>query len=141
MLKKCINTMQKFFKANKGTIMTCMAAVLAFTLIMTVPSLAATKNIFERAQTLMNKLYVDIAGIATVSAGIAGAVCLFLCLFSKNQKAVDEARSWGKRIVICYLAIMMMGSILYYATNRLGIKAGNLRDFNGTSFETGEATK
>lgn len=134
-LEKCIFKIKNFFKKNKQTVMTCIAAFLIFGIVMTVPSFAAT-NIFERAQKMMNKVYIDIASISTVSAGVAGAVCLFLCLFSKNQKAVDEARAWGKRIIICYVGIMLMGSILYYVTNRLGISSSSLSSFFGTSFNS-----
>ena len=80
-----------------------------------------SKDIFATAKDIMNTVYGDIAGIATIAAAVCGAVCLFLCIFSKNPRAVDEARSWGKRIIIAYVAIMLMGAIVTYFTVKLGL--------------------
>lgn len=58
--------------------------------------------------------YTDVAGIATVAAVVCAAVCLFLMNFSKSGRTVDESRSWLKRIVICWAALMTLGAIVTY---------------------------
>lgn len=113
-------------KANKKTIIMCSVTMLVFVLVMTVPAFAANKSIFDRAKTIMNKIYKDIVGISTVTAGLAGTICLGLCGLSKTQKTVDEARTWGKRIIICYLGIMLMSSIVYYMSNNFTFGTADL---------------
>ena len=62
----------------------------------------------------MQTVYTDVAGIATVAAVVCAAVCLFLMNFSKSGRTVDESRSWLKRIVICWAALMTLGAIVTY---------------------------
>ena len=47
-------------------------------------------------------------------AVVCAAVCLFLMNFSKSGRTVDESRSWLKRIVICWAALMTLGAIVTY---------------------------
>ena len=54
------------------------------------------------------------ASPATVAAVVCAAVCLFLMNFSKSGRTVDESRSWLKRIIICWAALMTMGAIVTY---------------------------
>lgn len=58
----------------------------------------------------MQTVYTDVAGIATVAAVVCAAVCLFLMNFSKSGRTVDESRSWLKRIVVCWAALMTLGA-------------------------------
>lgn len=58
--------------------------------------------------------HTDVAGIATVAAVVCAAVCLFLMNFSKSGRTVDESRSWLKRIVVCWAALMTLGAIVTY---------------------------
>lgn len=62
----------------------------------------------------MQKVYNDVAGLATVGAVVCAAVCLFLMNFSKSGKTVDESRAWLKRIIICWAALMTLGAIVTY---------------------------
>ena len=71
-------------------------------------------DIFETARSAMQKVYTDVAGIATVGAVVCAAVCLFLMNFSKSGKTVDESRAWLKRIIICWAALMTLGAIVTY---------------------------
>ena len=66
-------------------------------------------DIFATAKNAMQTVYTDVAGIATVAA-----VCLFLMNFSKSGRTVDESRSWLKRIVVCWAALMTLGAIVTY---------------------------
>lgn len=71
-------------------------------------------DIFDTAKSAMQKVYTDVAGLATVGAVVCAAVCLFLMNFSKTGKTVDESRAWLKRIIICWAALMTLGAIVTY---------------------------
>ena len=71
-------------------------------------------DIFATAKNAMQTVYTDVAGIATVAAVVCAAVCLFLMNFSKSGRTVDESRSWLKRIVVCWAALMTLGAIVTY---------------------------
>lgn len=78
----------------------------------------ATGDFVSNATSLMNGIYGDILGISSVSAGICASICLFLLMFSKDQKNVDASAKWLKRIVLCWLGIVLMASIIRYALNK-----------------------
>ena len=86
--------------------------VISLLFILAVPAYAS--NIFGMAKNAMQTVYTDVAGIATVAAVVCAAVCLFLMNFSKSGRTVDESRSWLKRIVICWAALMTLGAIVTY---------------------------
>ena len=67
-------------------------------------------DIFATAKNAMQTVYTD----ATVAAVVCAAVCLFLMNFSKSGRTVDESRSWLKRIVVCWAALMTLGAIVTY---------------------------
>jgi len=87
---------------------------IAITLIAMTTIPVSASGIFNTAKTAMQTVYKDVAGIATVAAVVCSAVCLFLMNFSKSGKTVDESRSWLKRIIICWAALMTMGAIVTY---------------------------
>ena len=71
-------------------------------------------DIFTIAKNAMQKVYTDVAGLATVGAVVCAAICLFLMNFSKSGKTVDESRAWLKRIVVCWAVLMTLGAIVTY---------------------------
>lgn len=71
-------------------------------------------SLFEQAESAMHTVYTDILGIATMAAVVCAAVCLFLMYFSRNGRTVDESRSWLKRIVVCWITLMLLGAIATY---------------------------
>lgn len=110
---------------NSGIILgnqrTELVPQFAFILFLTVFFLAVTAvpvyaagDIFGTAKSAMQTVYKDVAGIATVAAVVCSAVCLFLMNFSKSGRTVDESRSWLKRIVVCWAALMTLGAIVTY---------------------------
>lgn len=78
-------------------------------------------DIFAKFQTIMQTIYGKICGIASVTAGCVAAVCLFLMFFSKRQQTVDESIQWLKRIVVCYVAIMLIAAILRFLVSGLDL--------------------
>lgn len=71
-------------------------------------------DIFDIAKDAMQKVYSDVAGLATVGAVVCAAISLFLMNFSKSGKTVDESRAWLKRIVVCWAVLMTLGAIVTY---------------------------
>lgn len=103
-----------------GNQYTALIPRFAFTAFLTVTLLAVSvmpvsaSTIFEVAKNAMQTVYKDVAGIATVAAVVCAAVCLLLMNFSKSGRTVDESRSWLKRIVVCWAALMTLGAIVTY---------------------------
>lgn len=75
---------------------------------------AYAADILDIAKDAMQKVYSDVAGLATVGAVVCAAICLFLMNFSKSGKTVDESRAWLKRIVVCWAVLMTPGAIVIY---------------------------
>lgn len=86
--------------------------IFCMLLFATVPVCA--EDLFGIAKSAMQTVYTDVAGIATVAAVVCAAVCLLLMNFSKSGRTVDESRSWLKRIIICWAALMTLGAIVTY---------------------------
>ena len=82
---------------------------------------AEGSDIFTKAKGMMNTLYKSIAGISSVTAGCVAGICLYLMFFSKNRNTVEESIAWLKMIAVCWIAIMLMASIIYFVTTNLGI--------------------
>lgn len=89
-------------------------AFLAVTLLAVSATPVFAETIFDVAKNAMQTVYKDVAGIATVAAVVCAAVCLFLMNFSKSGRTVDESRSWLKRIIVCWAALMTLGAIVTY---------------------------
>lgn len=78
-------------------------------------------DIFTKAGEMSNQLYKDIAKLSTAAAGVCAAVCLFLMFFSKNTRTVEESTSWFKRIIVCWVLIMLLSTIFAYLMGGLNI--------------------
>lgn len=84
-------------------------------LILTVqPAYAATETIWTRISTMVKSVYGEIVTISTIVAVTAAAVALLVRMISRNQRAVDEATSWLKRIVVTWIILNTLGFIVAY---------------------------
>lgn len=90
-----------------------MGASAVMMLMLTAQPLMA-EDIFDRAGTFANSLYLRFTAISTVFAVTAATLALLIRMLSKQQKAVDEAGQWLKRIVICYVGINTMGLLVNF---------------------------
>lgn len=93
------------------------AALMLVTLSAASATPIFASDIFSTAESAMQTVYTDVAGIATVAAVVCAAVCLFLMNFSRSGRTVDESRAWLKRIIICWAALMTLGAIVTYMQN------------------------
>ena len=81
------------------------------------PVLAAEKGgdtIWNRFSTIMKDVYGEIVGISTIVGVTVAAIALVVRMISRNQRAVDEATSWFKRIVITWIVLNSLGFLVAY---------------------------
>ena len=52
--------------------------------------------------------------ISTIVAVTVAAIALLVRMISRNQRSVDEATSWLKRIVITWIILNSLGFIVAY---------------------------
>lgn len=71
-------------------------------------------TIWDRFSTIMKDVYGKLVGISTIVAVTAAAVALLVRMISRNQRAVDEATSWLKRIVVTWIILNSLGFIVAY---------------------------
>lgn len=71
-------------------------------------------DIWSRFSTIMKDVYGDLVGISTIVAVTAAAVALLIRMISRNQRAVDEATSWLKRIIVTWLVLNTLGFAVAY---------------------------
>ena len=68
-------------------------------------------DIWSRFSTIMKDVYGELVGISTI---VAAAVALLIRMISRNQRAVDEATSWLKRIIVTWLVLNTLGFAVAY---------------------------
>lgn len=71
-------------------------------------------DIWSRFSTIMKDVYGELVGISTIVAVTAAAVALLIRMISSNQRAVDEATSWLKRIIVTWLVLNTLGFAVAY---------------------------
>ncbi|MCM1508733.1 MAG: hypothetical protein NC177_16620 [Ruminococcus flavefaciens] len=86
--------------------------MLSAILISLQPIMADT--IWNRFSAIMKDIYGQVVGISTIVAVTAAAIALIVRMISRNQRAVDEATSWLKRIVVTWIILNSLGFIVAY---------------------------
>lgn len=91
-------------------------SMLSAAIISVQPVLAANGagTIWSRFSTIMQDIYGEIVAISTIVAVTVAAVALVVRMVSRNQRAVDEATSWLKRIVITWIILNSLGFVVAY---------------------------
>lgn len=91
-------------------------STLSMLIISVMPVMAAneTVTIWDRFSAIMRDFYGQILAISTIVAVTMAAVALVVRMVSRNQRAVDEATAWLKRIVITWLILNSLGLIVAY---------------------------
>ena len=75
---------------------------------------AAGDTIWTRFSDIMADVYGKLVGISTIVAVTAASVALLVRMISRNERAVAEASSWLKRIVVTWLVLNTLGFIIAY---------------------------
>ncbi len=104
LLKKGTNWVQKSYWTAVG-----MASVAMLTMQ---PVMADT--IWDRFSTILRDVYTQVVAISTIVAVTVAAIALLVRMVSRNQRAVDEATNWLKRIVITWIILNSLGFIVAY---------------------------
>ena len=86
------------------------AAILAMHPVMA----EETVDMWSRFSTILQDVYGQIVAISTIVAVTVAAIALLVRMISRNQRAVEEATSWLKRIVVTWIILNSMGFIVAY---------------------------
>lgn len=86
---------------------------IAGTLILSTQPVLAD-DIWSRFSSIMKDVYGELVGISTIVAVTAASVALLVRMISRNQRAVDEATSWLKRIIVTWLVLNTLGFAVAY---------------------------
>lgn len=78
------------------------------------PVLAAEGDIWSKFSAIMKDVYGELVGISTIVGVTAASVALLIRMISRNQRAVDEASSWLKRIIVTWLVLNTLGFAVAY---------------------------
>ena len=89
-----------------------LIGVVSALLVSIQPVMAET--IWDRFSTIMKDFYGQLIAISTIVAVTMAAVALIVRMVSGNQRAVDEATAWLKRIVITWIILNSLGFIVAY---------------------------
>lgn len=89
-----------------------MVGMVSAAMISLQPVMADT--IWDRFSTIMKDVYGQIVGISTIVAVTVAAIALVVRMISRNQRAVDEATSWLKRIVVTWIVLNSLGFVVAY---------------------------
>lgn len=71
-------------------------------------------TIWARFSTILKDVYGQIVAISTIVAVTVAAIALLVRMISRNQRAVDEATNWLKRIVVTWIILNSLGFIVAY---------------------------
>ena len=71
-------------------------------------------TIWDRFSTILRDVYGQVVAISTIVAVTVAAIALLVRMISRNQRAVDEATNWLKRIVVTWIILNSLGFIVAY---------------------------
>ncbi len=86
----------------------------AAALILSFQFALANDTIWTRISTIVKDIYGQLVGISTIVGVTAAAVALLVRMISRNQRAVDEATSWLKRIIVTWIILNTLGFAVAY---------------------------
>lgn len=89
-----------------------LVGAVSAVLISIQPVMAET--IWDRFSTIMKDFYGQLIAISTIVAVTMAAIALIVRMVSRNQRTVDEATAWLKRIVITWIVLNSLGFIVAY---------------------------
>jgi len=77
-------------------------------------------QVFTRANTAMQGVLRQVRTISSIIAALFLTIAFLMKMFSKNQRTVDEANTWIKRIAIAWACINAVGFILTFIQEIIG---------------------
>lgn len=92
-----------------------VAVICYMGLLLVQPAAAAGGNtMWTRFSTIIADVYGQLVGISTIVAVTAASVALLVRMISRNERAVTEATSWLKRIVVTWIVLNTLGFAVAY---------------------------
>ena len=73
-----------------------------------------TSTIWNRFSTILKDVYGQVVAISTIVAVTVAAIALLIRMVSRNNRAVEEATSWLKRIVVTWIILNSLGFVVAY---------------------------
>lgn len=105
-------------KNNKYSNLYWILTAIAMSALMAMTFVFAAKEVdfWTKLSDMFADVYDKILGISTIVAVVCAAIALVIRMVSKNQRSVDEATQWLKRIVITWIVLNGLGFIVAYIT-------------------------
>lgn len=75
---------------------------------------AAADTMWTRFSAIIADVYGQLVGISTIVGVTAASVALLVRMISRNERAVAEATSWLKRIVVTWIILNTLGFAVAY---------------------------
>lgn len=97
----------------RKAMMACGAAALCIQPALAVGT-GGSDTIWSRFSTIMADVYGQLVGISTIVAVTAASVALLVRMISRNERAVSEATSWLKRIIVTWIVLNTLGFAVAY---------------------------
>ena len=91
-----------------------MATATMLTMQPVLATATGTGTIWARFSTILKNVYGQIVAISTIVAVTVAAIALLVRMISRNQRAVDEATNWLKRIVVTWIILNSLGFVVAY---------------------------
>ena len=90
------------------------AAMLSLQPVLATGTGTGTAPIWNRFSTILKDVYGQVVAISTIVAVTVAAIALLIRMISRNQRAVDEATNWLKRIVVTWIILNSLGFVVAY---------------------------
>ena len=90
------------------------AESVCYMTLLTAQPAAAADTMWTRFSTIIADVYGQLVGISTIVGVTAAAVALLVRMISRNERAVAEATSWLKRIVVTWIVLNTLGFAVAY---------------------------
>ena len=91
-----------------------MASAAMLTMQPVLANNTGTNTIWMRFSTILKDVYGQVVAISTIVAVTVAAIALLIRMISRNQRAVDEATNWLKRIVVTWIILNSLGFVVAY---------------------------
>ena len=91
-----------------------MASATMLTMHPVLATATGTGTIWARFSSILKDVYGQIVAISTIVAVTVAAIALLVRMISRNQRAVDEATNWLKRIVVTWIILNSLGFVVAY---------------------------
>lgn len=114
MVKTLARGKQYLTEAYWSAVGMASAAMLTLQPVLATGTGTGTATIWNRFSTILKDVYGQVVAISTIVAVTVAAIALLIRMISRNQRAVDEATNWLKRIVVTWIILNSLGFVVAY---------------------------